>query len=140
MMSASSASWRAMARPRSVFRFKVRLFLLRACTDHHSDVPSFSTRHWRIGSPPSGDSTLMTSAPNSASMREQNGPAISVPSSSTLMPAMGPADGVVGLFSINFSSKHDKQGHSVWVLPTRLGSPLLQCRFYHLPDLLQWPM
>jgi hypothetical protein len=75
---------------RSSFMLRVMLFLLRAWTDHHSEVPSLSTRHWRSGSPLPGASTLITSAPNSASMREQNGPAISVPSSSTLMPASGP--------------------------------------------------
>jgi len=43
----------------------------------------------RNGSPPPGASILITSAPNSASMRAQNGPAISVPSSMTLMPLRG---------------------------------------------------
>ena len=39
---------------------------------------------------PSGDSILITCAPNSARMREQNGPAINVPSSNTLMSDSGP--------------------------------------------------
>src|SRR5690606_35780201 len=102
MMSASSASLRAISCPRASFRFSVRLFLLRDCTLHHSEVPSFSTRHWRNGSPPSGVSILMTSAPNSASMREQNGPGISVPSSRTLMPASGPDDAFCDVFSDAF--------------------------------------
>src|SRR3569832_1467876 len=92
MMSASSARRLANSWQRASFIFSVTLFLLRAWTYHHSEVPSFSTRHCRIGSPVPGDSILITSAPNSASMREQNGPAISVPSSRTLMPASGPGE------------------------------------------------
>ena len=65
--------------PSGCFRLTVTDFLLRACTYHHSEVPSYSLRHLRSGSPPSGDSILITSAPNSARMRVQNGPAIRVP-------------------------------------------------------------
>ena len=94
MMSASSASLRTMSCPSFSRRLTVTDFLLRACAYHHRLVPSWSLRHLRNGSPPSprasaGDSILMTSAPNSASRRPQNGPAISVPISSTFRPSSG---------------------------------------------------
>ena len=57
---------------------------------HHSEVPSCSRRHVRSGSPAPGGSTLITSAPNSASSRAANGPAINCPSSRTLMPCNAP--------------------------------------------------
>ena len=66
--------------------------LLRACTDHHSELPWCKWRQLRMGSPPPepsgpcGVSTLMTSAPNSPKMRAANGPAMSVPSSRTFSP------------------------------------------------------
>ena len=88
-MSASASSFFSTSRPSSCFRLRVIERLLRACTNHHSEVPSYSLRHLRSGSPPSGDSTLITSAPNSAQMREAKGPAIRVPSSTTFRPARG---------------------------------------------------
>ncbi len=42
---------------------KVTHFLLRARLAHHSEVPLRISRQPRIGSPPSGGSTLITSAP-----------------------------------------------------------------------------
>src|SRR6266850_4080678 len=57
--------------------------LLRAWAAHQSEVPPCSLRQLRSGSPAPGGSTLITSAPNSARMRAANGPAISVPSSTT---------------------------------------------------------
>src|SRR5215469_7115052 len=92
-MSASFARRRTISLPSSAFRFTVTDFLLRACTAHQSDVPpasGYSLRHLRSGSPPLGSSILMTSAPNSPRKRAANGPAISVPSSSTLTPESGP--------------------------------------------------
>ena len=88
-MSASAASRRTISCASGCFRFSVTDFLLRACAYHQSDVPWCSLRHFRNGSPPSGDSILITSAPNSASTRAQNGPAIKVPSSITLTPCSG---------------------------------------------------
>jgi hypothetical protein len=54
-------------------------------------------RHLRKGSPAPGGSILTTSAPKSASVLEANGPAISWPSSRTLIPAnaAAPDPGVV---------------------------------------------
>src|SRR3990172_11717700 len=46
-------------------------------------------RHWRSGSPVSGGSILITSAPNSARHFPAKGPAINWPSSSTRIPASG---------------------------------------------------
>src|SRR5208282_5908457 len=64
-------------------------FLLRACTYHQSEVLPIILRHCRNWSPLSGASILITSAPNSASNRPHDGPAISVPSSMTFMPCSG---------------------------------------------------
>ena len=99
-MSASNASRRAISCARLSFMLRVILFLFRLCTYHQSEFPSLSTRHLRIGSPSPGASILMTSAPNSANIRAQKGPAIKVPSSSTLIPAIGPteADSLFFLF------------------------------------------
>src|SRR5690606_2165329 len=66
-----------------------RDFLLRDCRYHHSDVPSCSLRHLRSGSPWPMASILITSAPNSASMRAANGAAIRVPISITLIALKG---------------------------------------------------
>src|SRR5690606_22546290 len=88
------------------FRSTVTERLLRACTDHHSEVPEGSSgcslRHLRKGSPPSapsraGGSILITSAPKSAIIRPAKGPAISWPSSSTRRPASGPAADAPGV-------------------------------------------
>jgi hypothetical protein len=42
-----------------------------------TEVPLCSTRHLRKGSPPAGGSILITSAPKSANILPQKGPAIS---------------------------------------------------------------
>ena len=66
-------------------------FLPRPTTGHHSDLPSaFSWPQARIGSPLPGGSTLITSAPWSASSWPQNGPASSVPTSITRMSVRAP--------------------------------------------------
>jgi len=77
--------------------------LLRACTCHQTEVPSFSKRHLRSGSPAPGASILMMSAPKSASVLAANGPAISWPSSSTFNPVSGLIAAVNGAldFSVN---------------------------------------
>ncbi|KWV90306.1 hypothetical protein PFLmoz3_00304 [Pseudomonas fluorescens] len=98
-MSASANSCLRIASPSGCLRLRVSDCLLRACTNHHSEVPSYSLRHLRSGSPPSGDSTLITSAPNSAQMREANGPAIRVPSSMTFRPASGLAVSDMGILT-----------------------------------------
>src|SRR5687767_698333 len=89
-MSAPAASLRTISCASARFRSSVTDFLFRACAYHHSEVPSCSLRHFRNGSPVCGGSILITSAPNSASRRAQNGPAISVPNSITLTPCRGP--------------------------------------------------
>src|SRR5260221_2385146 len=83
-MSAFAARARTTAWPSASRRFTATDFLLRACAYHQSELPSWSLRHFLRGSPSPGASTLMTSAPNSARRRAQYGPAIRVPSSTTL--------------------------------------------------------
>ena len=56
----------------------------------------------RSGSPWTGCSTLMTSAPKSASQRPASGPAISVPSSSTRRSASGPRGPSLGSLRTGF--------------------------------------
>ncbi|MNE17666.1 hypothetical protein D3C80_1106550 [compost metagenome] len=63
--------------------------LLRDWAAHHTEVPLCSKRHLRKGSPVTGGSILMTSAPNSARIFAAKGPAISCPISTTLMPSSG---------------------------------------------------
>ena len=65
--------------------------LLRLCTCHHTEVPSFTRRQLRSGSPAPGASILMTSAPKSPSVLPAKGPAISCPISMTLSPARASA-------------------------------------------------
>ena len=80
------------AGPPVVRRSTVMLRLLRPATLHHSESPVTSAwPHWRSTSPLPGGSTLMTSAPRSPSICAQKGPAITCPSSMTLMPESGPA-------------------------------------------------
>src|ERR1700722_8369242 len=68
--SLRTISWAAGSR-----RSSVTERLLRDCTCHQTDVPSLSKRHLRKGSPDLGGSILITSAPKSASVLAQNGPA-----------------------------------------------------------------
>jgi len=79
-MSAESARARAIACPAGLRRSIVIERLLRDWTCHHSDVSFSRYRQRRSGSPWPGGSTLTTSAPNSARIFAQNGPAISAPS------------------------------------------------------------
>ena len=80
-----------MAWPSGARRLTVTDFLFRPITGHQGDSPCGRLRpHWRIGSPVPGSSTLITSAPKSARICPQNGPAISVPSSMTTRSARGP--------------------------------------------------
>ncbi|KAG1167202.1 hypothetical protein G6F35_017806 [Rhizopus arrhizus] len=67
-------------------RSRLTDFLLRDCTCHQTDVPSWIRRQLRRGSPLPGGSILITSAPNSPSILAANGPAISWPNSSTRIP------------------------------------------------------
>src|SRR5450830_118205 len=76
--------------PSGDFRLMEMDFLLRDCKYHQREVPSCSLRHFRMGSPSTGASILMTSAPNSAIIRAANGAAIKVPISMTQIPLRGP--------------------------------------------------
>ena len=78
----SAGSWRSAATDR----------LPRDWTRCHSDSsPPALSPHRRSGSPDSGCSILMTSAPKSANHRAAKGPAMSVPSSRTRRSDSGPA-------------------------------------------------
>src|SRR5688572_13215832 len=87
------ASRRTISWPSGLRRLQVTDFLLRDCTCHQSEVPLRILRHLRSGSPSPGGSILITSAPKSARVLPQNGPAIRLPSSITRTPVRGPAIG-----------------------------------------------
>src|SRR6185295_20188986 len=90
MMCVPRARRRTISCPSGWRRSQVTDFLLRDCTCHQSEVPLRMRRHLRSGSPSPGGSILITSAPKSASVFAQNGPAISEPNSRTRTPASGP--------------------------------------------------
>src|SRR3954462_13784846 len=84
--SSSARCWQS-----SVRRFSATERLLRAITDHHSEWPlCLCWPHSRSASPFGGASTLMTSAPKSASRVPTYGPAMSWPNSTTRRPVTGP--------------------------------------------------
>src|SRR6202521_475426 len=87
--SAVSTSLRKISLPFSVLRSNAIERLLRLRRMNAEPSPSISGADWRTTSPPSGCSTLMTSAPRSASCMAQNGAAIKFPTSTTRMPASG---------------------------------------------------
>src|SRR5688500_874136 len=89
-MCERAASRRTISCPSARRRSQLTERLLRDCTCHHSDTPFLMRRHLRSGSPSPGGSILITSAPKSASVFAQNGPATRLPSSSTFTPASGP--------------------------------------------------
>src|SRR6476659_1461927 len=81
---------RTISCPSGRRRLHVTDFLFRDCTCHQREVPLRMRRHLRSASPSPGGSILITSAPKSASVLAQNGPAIRLPSSSTRTPLKGP--------------------------------------------------
>src|SRR3954468_9790754 len=90
--SAVAHSSRARCWQSSVRRLRATERLPRAITDHHSEWPlCLCWPHSRSASPFGGASTLMTSAPKSASSVPTNGPAISWPNSTTRRPVRGPS-------------------------------------------------
>ena len=104
-MSLPDASLRSSAWPASTRQLTVMHFLLRATTGHQSDLPfALTCPHWRIGSPAPGASTLITSAPISASNCPQNGPASRLPISMTRKSVNGPLRDVSLLCLVMISS------------------------------------
>ena len=83
--------------PRGFDSVSVMRRLLRPITFHHKDRPSFIGVQCRIESPTPGSSTLITSAPKSASCVAASGPAIMLPASITRMPTRGPLRGGVAV-------------------------------------------
>src|SRR3954465_8605296 len=90
--SAVAHSSRARRWQSSVRRLSATERLPRAITDHHSEWPlCLCWPHSRSASPFGGASTLMTSAPKSASSVPTYGPAMSWPNSTTRRPDNGPS-------------------------------------------------
>src|ERR1700734_149134 len=89
--SACRVSDRSRSRPASTRRLRVTHFLLRATLFHISPIPSRCAPHCRSGSPPSGCSTLITSAPCSPIQVAISGPAARVAASITRSPARAPS-------------------------------------------------
>src|SRR5690606_20502016 len=89
-MSKCSIIDRITSCPRSERRSTEMICLLRAIVAAYSDFPSTLAPSSRMASP-SRLSTLMTSAPKSASSRAQNGPDAVEPSSRTRCPTRGPS-------------------------------------------------
>src|SRR6185369_16978325 len=100
--SASAISLRATSWPSGLRRSTAIERLLRDCTCHQTEVPSFIRRQLRNGSPFPGASILITSAPNSPSVLPAKGPAMSCPISITRIPASAP--GGIGGVLIGVSS------------------------------------
>ena len=91
-------SRRKMSRPSSVLRLRVTLFLLRLMDMKYVDSPPTNGGQLRVSSPLPGSSTLMTSAPMSARIIEQNGPARTRVRSRTRIPASGGLAGTISSF------------------------------------------
>src|SRR5918912_3030787 len=88
--SAPEMRRRARSCPSSFRKFRVTDFLLRAMMGHQRVCPSLRCLpQTRMGSPLPGGSTLITSAPKSASSWPQNGPASKLPISTTRTPSRG---------------------------------------------------
>src|SRR5436190_15345261 len=86
-MSARPMSRRKISLPREAFRSSASDRLLRFSRTKLEDSPSRNGAVARTPSPPSGFSTLTTSAPRSASCSVQNGAAMKLPTSTTRMPS-----------------------------------------------------
>jgi hypothetical protein len=89
-MSAFATSLRRIARPSSLLRFSVTLFTPRLLVSKKVLPMPGSTVMRRDGSPPWGDSILMTSAPRSAISIQGTVPACAVEQETTLTPCSGP--------------------------------------------------
>src|SRR3990170_2148962 len=87
--SARRISLRRMSCPSGAFRLSVRLFLPRLTAMKYVASPPAKGGQPRVSSPLPGSSTLMTSAPMSASSMEQKGPASTRVRSTTRIPASG---------------------------------------------------
>ena len=99
-----------MLLPLSVFKLMATPRLLRFIIMNAADSPSISGgRVRRVSSPPGTFSTLMTSAPMSASINPHTGPAMMCANSMTFKPARGPtsAAGELGLFLFEKSLQTD---------------------------------
>src|SRR5919106_3843725 len=80
--------WRSV-RPSADFKFSVRLCLLRFTAMKYVASPPTNGGHERVSSPLPGSSSLITSAPMSPRIIEQNGPASTRVRSRTRIPVSG---------------------------------------------------
>src|SRR6266508_7033467 len=84
-----ATSFRRMSWPSAALRLRVRLFLLRLTDMKYVASPPTKGGQLRVSSPRPGSSILITSAPMSPSIIEQNGPASTRVRSRTRIPASG---------------------------------------------------
>src|SRR3989441_1136240 len=101
---------RRISRPSRALRLSVTLFLPRLTDMKYVASPATNGGHFRVSSPLPGSSTLTTSAPMSASIMVQNGPASTRVRSSTRTPSSGL---VRATFASLEEPAHDAAGHRV---------------------------
>ncbi len=109
--SACLVRMRSRSRPAASRRLRVTHFLLRATLFHISPIPSRCAPHCRSGSPPSGCSTLITSAPCSPIQVAISGPAARVAASITRRPARAPSVTGNSLVGVSRWSRQEGAGH-----------------------------
>src|SRR5438270_7797213 len=94
-MSVRAMSSRKTSLPEADFKTRASERLLRFRRTKLDDSAPRNGAVWRTMSPPAGFSTLITSAPRSASCIPQKGPAMKLPTSSTRTPSNGGGLGMV---------------------------------------------
>src|SRR5262249_33963862 len=99
------ASFRRISRPSGALRLSVTLFLPRLTDMKYVASPATKGGHFRVSSPLPGSSILTTSAPMSASIIVQNGPARTRVRSSTRTP-------LTGLVRATFASLQEPTHHA----------------------------
>src|SRR5215510_6125104 len=119
------ASFRRISRPSGALRLSVTLFLPRLTDMKYVASPATKGGHFRVSSPLPGSSILTTSAPMSASIIVQNGPARTRVRSSTRTPSSGL---VRATFASLEEPAHDAAGHRVDAIPGAAGPAPEQTR------------
>src|SRR5213594_1724450 len=116
---------RRISRPSRALRLSVTLFLPRLTDMKYVASPATNGGHFRVSSPLPGSSTLTTSAPMSASIMVQNGPASTRVRSSTRTPSSGL---VRATFASLEEPAHDAAGHRVDAIAGAAGAAPEQTR------------
>src|SRR6266850_1564268 len=119
------ARLRRMSRPSRALRLSVTLFLPRLTDMKYVASPATNGGHFRVSSPLPGSSILTTSAPMSASIIVQNGPASTRVRSSTRTPESGL---VRATFASLEEPAHDAAGHRVDAVAGTAGAAPEQAR------------